>query len=346
MESLFAVEVKSMPKPRKLQISLDATPFYHCVSRCVRRAFLCGKDPVDGRSYEHRRHQIEHDLLRLASIFYIDVAAFAVLSNHYHVVLHVDREAARNADAKDIARRWHQIYKPKEVTRRFVDGEYLESHERNQIDVLLDTWRTRLHDISWFMKALNEKIARRANKEDECTGHFWESRYKSQALLDEKAVLSAMTYVDLNPIRAGVAKTPETSDHTSIKLRIEHWKNKTSERKDNQNETSQPKSLMPFAGHQTQSIPRGLIFNLKDYIELVDWTGRIIRDQEQGAINASAPGILQRLGITTGSWIVISTKFESRFKGVAGTSESIKTLRAYFGLTKRTNRSNSELLFG
>ena len=86
-----------MPKPRKLQISLDATPFYHCVSRCVRRAFLCGEDSVSGRSYEHRRHQIEHDLLRLASIFCIDIAAFAVLSNHYHLVLHVNRDRARNA---------------------------------------------------------------------------------------------------------------------------------------------------------------------------------------------------------------------------------------------------------
>jgi len=93
-----------MPKPRKLQISLEATPFYHCVSRCVRRAFLCGNDSVSGRSYEHRRHQIEHDLLRLASIFFVDVAAFAVLSNHYHIVLHVDVEAAKEAQPKDIVR--------------------------------------------------------------------------------------------------------------------------------------------------------------------------------------------------------------------------------------------------
>ena len=82
------------------------------------------------------------------------------------------------------------------------------------------------------MKALNENIARRANKEDECTGHFWESRYKSQALLDEKAVLSAMAYVDLNPIRAAMATTPETSDHTSIKLRIEYWKKKANQQLD------------------------------------------------------------------------------------------------------------------
>jgi len=182
-----------MPKPRKLQISLEATPFYHCVSRCVRRAFLCGNDSVTGRSYEHRRHQIEHDLLRLASIFYIDVAAFAVMSNHYHVVLHVDSAAAKNADSKDIIRRWHQLYNPKEVSQKYIDGEHLEPHELNQVDVLIDTWRSRLFDISWFMKALNENIARRANKEDDCTGHFWESRYKSQALLSTLALSCVST---------------------------------------------------------------------------------------------------------------------------------------------------------
>ena len=335
-----------MPKPRKLQISLDATPFYHCVSRCVRRAFLCGKDSVSGRSYEHRRHQIEHDLLRLASIFYIDIAAFAVLPNHYHVVLHVDRESANKADAKEIVCRWHQVCKPKDVSQKYIDSEYLETHERNQMDVLIDTWRKRLHDISWLMKVLNENIARRANKEDDCTGHFWESRYKSQALLDEKAVLSAMAYVDLNPVRAAMATTPETSDHTSIKLRIEHWKNKANQKLDNLNESFQPNSLMPFVGNLRQPMPKGLIFNLIDYIELVDWTGRIIRDDKRGAINAATPPILQRLDISADHWLELSTKFESRFRGIAGSAESIKALCAHFGLTRQVNRSTSKLLYG
>ena len=85
------------------------------------------------------------------------------------------------------------------------------------------------------MKVLNENIARQANKEDDCTGHFWQSRFKSQALLDEKAVLSAMAYVDLNPVHAAMAATPEVSDHTSIKLRIEHWRNKAAQRTDGSN---------------------------------------------------------------------------------------------------------------
>ena len=274
------------------------------------------------------------------------MAAFAVLSNHYHLVLHVDRDCCNNADAKDIIRRWHLLYKPKDVSQKYINGEHLEPHELNRIDILIDTWRKRLHDISWFMKSLNENIARRANKEDDCTGHFWEARYKSQALLDEKAVLSAMTYVDLNPIRAAVAATPETSDHTSIKLRIEYWKKKSNQQLDDQNESFQPKSLMPFVGNLRQRMPKGLIFNLIDYIELVDWTGRIIRDDKHGAIHGASPPIIKRLNISTDHWLELSTKFEYRFKGIAGSAESIKALCAHFGLTRQVNRSNSKLLYG
>ena len=333
-----------MPKPRKLQISLEATPFYHCVSRCVRRAFLCGIDAVTGRSYEHRRHQIENDLLKFTSIFFIDVAAYAVMANHYHVVLHVDSAEAKKADAKDIVRRWHQLYKGKEVSQRYLKGETLEPHELNQIDVLIEIWRSRLYDISWFMKVLNEKIARLANKEDECTGHFWESRYKSQALLDEKAVLSAMTYVDLNPVRAAVATTPETSEHTSVKLRIDCWKKKATKQQTDPYDL-QPKSLLPFAGNLKQPMPRGLVFNLVDYLELVDWTGRIIREDKRGAITQTAPPILRRLGIFTRHWIELCTRFEKRFKGIAGSAHSIKKLRAYFGLSRQVNRGSSEVLY-
>ena len=194
------------------------------------------------------------------------------------------------------------------------------------------------------MKVINKKIAHLANKEDECTGHFWESRYKSQALLDEKAVLSAMTYVDLNPVRAAEAATSETSKHTSIKLRIDYWKKKANKKPTDQYDL-QPRLLMPFAGDLRQPMPRGLVFNLIDYLELVDWTGRIIKEDKRGAITQTAPLILQRLGISTIHWFELCTQFEKRFKGIAGSAHSIKKLCAYFGLSKQVNRSSSEVVY-
>lgn len=337
-----------MTKSRKQQISLDATPFYHCVSRCVRRAFLCGHDQLTGRSYEHRHHQIEHDVLRLGSIFFIDVAAFAVLSNH--LVLHVNRPGCMNESPKSIARRWHSVFSGNTVSTKFLNDEAMEPYEREAIDTYIDLWRGRLHIISWFMKALNEKIARQANKEDDCTGHFWESRFKSQALLDEKAVLSCMAYVDLNPIRAAMATTPEDSDHTSIQLRINYWKEKSKQtdnaHAEDEQETLQPKSLLPFAGNPRQPMPAGLPFNLIDYIQLIDWTGRQIRDDKRGSIATGAPPILRRLNIAPDHWEELCTHFEKRFKGIAGSSHSIKQSISSFGLTRQTNTSNAHRLFG
>ena len=75
---------------RKCQISLVDTKYYHCISRCVRRAFLCGEDRFTGKSYEHRRGWVEGKLLELAKVFCIDVCAYAVMSNYTHLVLYVD----------------------------------------------------------------------------------------------------------------------------------------------------------------------------------------------------------------------------------------------------------------
>jgi len=93
----------------------------------------------------------------------------------------------------------------------------------------------------------------------------------------------------------------------------------------------QPISLLPFEGNLKQPIPKGLIFNLIDYIELVDWTGRVIRDDKHGVIPKSGLPILTRLNISTDHRIELSTNFEQRFKGIAGLN---------------INRSNSETLYG
>ena len=210
-----------MPQPRSSQISLSDTPFYHCVSRCVRRSFLCGIDDYSGQSYEHRREWVERRMLFLSSVFAIDICAYAVMSNHVHVVLHVDVKQLMAWTDNEIVRRWHLLHKGTLLTQMFARGDTLSQGQQLTLDDTIIEYRKRLHDISWLMRNLNEYIAREANKEDDCSGRFWEGRFKSQALLDEAAIIACMAYVDLNPIRAKIADTPETSKHTSIQNRLE-----------------------------------------------------------------------------------------------------------------------------
>lgn len=106
------------------------------------------------------------------------------------------------------------------LIQKYQQGIPISEPEQETVNTIINVWRERLANLSWFMKRLNEYIARQANKEDQCTGHFWEARYKSQALLTEEALLSCMAYVDLNPVRAAIADTPAHSAHTSIKERI------------------------------------------------------------------------------------------------------------------------------
>lgn len=303
-----------MTKPRAQQVSLEATPYYHCVSRCVRRAFLCGE------SYEHRRGWVEEKLLSLAEVFCIDIAAYAVMSNHYHVVLHVDMETAQQLDTHGIILRWHQLFKGNALSQRYCRGEGLDRAELTRLSEITEVWRQRLTDISWFMRLINEGIARQANIEDQCTGRFWEGRFKSQALLDEKALLACMAYVDLNPIRAKMAKTPEGSHHTSIKQRISKLQRSSQPNHPQQ----QHKRLLNFTGNPRQNMPRGIACCLTDYIELVDWTGRIIRQDKRGAIRSNQPPILDRLNIEPAHWLTMTQQFEGRFGHLVGSLQSLK----------------------
>jgi hypothetical protein len=194
------------------------------------------------------------------------------------------------------------------LSQKYAKGGALSVSETISLEETVTIYRMRLYDISWLMRDLNEYIAREANKEDKCTGRFWEGRFKSQALLDESAVLACMAYVDLNPIRANMQSTPETSKHTSIKMRINAVKN-------NQR---QPETLMPFVGNPRQNMPRGIAYSLKDYCELVDTTGRCIRENKTGYIDKSQSPILERLGLDTQQWLTLTTEFEKHFCYAAG----------------------------
>jgi hypothetical protein len=191
-------------------------------------------------------------------------------------VVRIDVEQAKQWSDIEVARRWMQIFSGPLLMHQYLGNADLTDPELECVADLLSTWRHRLADLSWFMRCLNEPIARMANAEDHCTGRFWEGRFKSQALLDARAVLACMAYVDLNPIRAAMAKTPEQSDYTSIQERILH---------------PEGSCLRPFA----EDIDEGIPFGLKDYLELVDWAGREIKRNKRGYIPAHTPPILTRL---------------------------------------------------
>jgi len=218
-----------MTYPRSHLVDSRAPGFYHIISRCVRRSWLCGIDADTGQSYEHRRSWIEQRLESLAEQFSVEIYAYAVMSNHYHLVVYLDPNESLTDE--EVARRWVDIKPPR------VNGE-VDEHKRQlaieeirSSDERLTLYRRRLSSLSWYMRFLNHPIACRANLEDGCKGHFWESRFKSHALLDEAAVVACMAYVDLNPVRAKIATKLSECDHTSIKRRLK----------------SRTEQLLPFA---------------------------------------------------------------------------------------------------
>ena len=295
-----------MTQPRSALIS--------CVSRCVRQAFLCGQDRKSGTSYEHRREWLEQMLLRTAESFAIKVCAYAVMSNHYHVVLRVCLEEAKEWSFKEVVVRWHCLYSGTVFSRRFMAGETLSVVEQHELKLSVAIWRDRLMNISWLMKIVNHAVAVMANEEDQCKGHFWESRFKSQALLDDRALLACMAYVDLNPIRAKMSGTPEQSDFTSIKSRINTVaKSKKASR-----------SLDQFAGINKKK--NGVPFRLDDYIRLVEWSGRIIHPEKKGFIKSDEPELLKRLSLDEDAWHTLITQFEQHFGRWVGSEHIVRQL--------------------
>ena len=310
-----------MPKPRKTLIAVESTPYYHCVARCVRRAFLCGVDTLTGQNYEHRRAWLEDRLLELPKVFAIDIAAYAIMSNHYHVILHINTDRAKSWSDYEVVERWHQLFNGTVLSQKYLKNEGdLSKVEMLVFQETINEWRSRLLDISWFMRILNEAVAREANAEDGCTGRFWEGRFKSQALLDEAALMACMAYVDLNPIRAKMATTPEQSDHTSIKKRCE----KAVESSNPNHVNQQEKSLYPFVGNPKQGQPEGIQMKLSDYLELVDSTGRVLRKDKRGAISASAEKILDRLDVDEDQWLEMTSNFEGCFSSFVGGERSLR----------------------
>jgi REP element-mobilizing transposase RayT len=305
-----------MTLPRKTLVCVNDTPFYHITSRCVRRSFLCGVDHATGNDYSHRRLFIEQRIHLLSSLFAIEIAAYAVMSNHLHLVVKLSPEAVDEWSDWEVVERWTSLFKGPWLVQQYRKRLTLAPEEQRIVSGCIDCYRLRLANLGWFMKCLNEPIARMANQEDGCTGHFWEARYRSQALLTEEALLSCMAYVDLNPIRAAMAPSPEQSEHTSVKERITLSLNLSASiatliqthQLNHFDVTLKP--LLAFDGNVTFNEQQGILYSLNDYLELVDYTGRIVRNDKRGAIASGLPPILDRLGINLKDWMKNATCFE------------------------------------
>jgi len=310
-----------MTVARRQLIDANTTPYYHIMCRCVRRAFLCGVDDYDDRDYSHRRAWIEEKLSTLGKVFAIDIAAYAIMSNHYHLVLRIDTELVNSWTLDDIFKHYADLHSLHTVVQDYLEGNVMSPAQMIIVYELAELYKERLSSISWFMKLLNQHIALKANKEDKVTGKFWESRFKSQALLDETALLTCMAYVDLNPIRANMAKTPETSDYTSIQTRLGY----------NQRETTSIRDvLLDFMGQSQEYGDKRLPITEQDYFSLVDWTGRCVRDDKCGHIPNNIPPILDRINMTQHEWLRHTQYFEVRYKRVAGTLQSIQSAAKTF----------------
>jgi REP element-mobilizing transposase RayT len=263
---------------------------------------------------------VEDRIRLLASLFAVEVAAYAVMSNHYHIVVKLVPEQLQAVSDAEILQRWSCLYKGPPSLQRYTNNQQLEEHDAAELTKLAADYRSRLSGLSWFMKCLNEPIARRANQEDNCTGHFWEGRYKSQPLLNEAALLSCMAYVDLNPVRADMAATPETSEHTSIKERVKPTFDVDAAVGAQVDEEALQRfdvplrPLLAFNDQPAFATGSHLPFAFVDYLKLVDATGRVARQGKRGAIASIQPPILQRLGIEGPVWLAQATEFEAQFR--------------------------------
>ena len=326
--------------PRREIIDEHVVGIYHCVQRCVRRAFLCGKDRVTGKNYEHRKDWIRSRLEFLAGQFAIDVLDYSILDNHLHVVVRNRPDIVRTWSDTEVARRWWNLF-PK---RKDNSGQAAEPHEHELAMLMADAKalaekRQRLSSISWLMRCLAEQIARQANKEDGCTGRFWEGRYKCQRLLDDAAVLACSIYVDLNPIRAGIAATPEDSQFTSAYDRIHaHRPSSSSLASKTDDAWLSPVRADPCSDDLKEgqspcrASNRGFLnMELDDYLELLDWTGRQTRDDRRATIPSKLQPILNRLHVSQGMWVDTVLNFGRWFHRAAGRQASLSLEAARHG---------------
>jgi len=358
-----------MPNLRQ-NIVIEGVPqVFHCVARCVRRAFLCGVDGYSGRDYEHRKGWVKERLKELSESFAVEVYAYAVMSNHLHVVMRTDAERAGEWTAEEVVLRWRSIFpedRDEDGQPILPDGEAL-ARAAGDLETV-EKWRGRLASVSWVMRCLSEKIARRANKEDNCKGRFWEGRFRCQRVDDAQALLACMVYVDLNPIRAKIAQTLDDSDFTSVQDRVraevarrvlaKAQKRPNAEQQEAlasaRREAKRDEWITPIErvrmGGQTVDRSQGSgvsgqeegngndrmsnlawDMGLKEYLEIVEAAGRWQRGDKRGSIGEEVKPVLGRMGAGVEEWSRMVDGYGSIFHRVAGCAESLAAAAAQIG---------------
>ena len=321
-----------MGLPRSTYVREGQEGVYHCFSRCVRRAFLYGFDAMTNQDFSHRKAWLVDRLRHLAAIFAIEVCAYAIMANHYHTILRTRPDIVATWSDREVAIRWLTLF-PRHCAMRGAASPPAEEDIRalEHCPERIAQLRRRLCSLSWFMGRLNEFIARAANKEDRVKGRFWESRFKCQALLDDAAIAACMVYVDLNPIRAALAETPEDSDFTSIQERIRAWNKETmTEDSVPLDGTALPSYwLCPISSEFQQ---RGILnMTAAEYFDLVDKSGRMTRSDKRGAIDADLAPILLRIGANPDAWLETISRFGSKFRLAAGLLPNLRNFAGQLG---------------
>jgi hypothetical protein len=275
---------------------------------------------------EDRKQWIEDRLQVLSASFSLAVGGFAILDNHLHVLCRLDPAVAESWDAEEVLRRWIAVYPPRALAGDDPQAVQAWIGQAARDTGRVEQLRQRLADLGWFMKALKEPLARMANKADGCRGAFWAARYKSIAILDSEALLATCAYIDLNPVAAGIAATPETSRHTSIRQRVDHARRKgklgalQAARRGSVSGSRAAGNLeqdhwlvpledrrrtrsFPPSGSTSQGPREGMLesFSLGSYLLLVDYTGRLFR-QGKARISGAVQEIFQRLGTASETW--------------------------------------------
>jgi hypothetical protein len=342
-----------MRKPRCEVIDPAEVNVVHVCARTVRRCFLFGYDQLTGTNFDHRKQWIEELLEHFAAHFGIDLLTFAVLSNHFHLILRNRPEVVAQWDDTEVARRWLMIcpHRKDEQGKPQTPSE-AELDTIRRCPVKLEQVRQRLADVSWWMRLLCQRIATRSNREDEASGRFFEERYRAIRLLDEASLLACSAYVDLNPIRAAICETIESSDHTSAQLRIESMRKENSAGKqagscqkepDDSNRSRSVAMLSPLpiderldrigpcaseSSHRCSD--KGYLpMSVLDYIELLDWTARQSRSDKRWRTAADVPPVVMRLGLSAQAWCELVDRFGCLFHHVAGCPETIDRLRSH-----------------